>query len=316
MNIYNKFILILVSTIVLYTIFLIFADLKLVYADITTMNLNYFPIIILLPPCSWLILFIRWNILLKNSGTCIPLKDSLKINLAGYALSITPGKVGELFKAHFIKTKFGVPQKNTMPIVAVEQFYTLLGLTCVGLIGISQFQFGLYVMGITASVLVLAFLILSSKLAFHKFSKILSKIPFLSKYTESLFDSHFIIKKSLGKRIFIYCTSLSILFWIIEGVVVYFVLLSFDIDSLELFHVVSIYGTSIILGVISFIPLGMGVVEGSFTGFLVLEKINVSLALTIVITIRLFTRWYGVAVGLISLKLIGGFSLKNNNSKL
>jgi len=315
-NIYNKFILILVSTIVLYTIFLIFADLKLVYADITTMNLNYFPIIILLPPCSWLILFIRWNILLKNSGTCIPLKDSLKINLAGYALSITPGKVGELFKAHFIKTKFGVPQKNTMPIVAVEQFYTLLGLTCVGLIGISQFQFGLYVMGITASVLVLAFLILSSKLAFHKFSKILSKIPFLSKYTESLFDSHFIIKKSLGKRIFIYCTSLSILFWIIEGVVVYFVLLSFDIDSLELFHVVSIYGTSIILGVISFIPLGMGVVEGSFTGFLVLEKINVSLALTIVITIRLFTRWYGVAVGLISLKLIGGFSLKNNNSKL
>lgn len=316
MNIYNKFILILVSTIVLYTIFLIFADLKLVYADITTMNLNYLPIIILLPPCSWLILFIRWNILLKNSGTCIPLKDSLKINLAGYALSITPGKVGELFKAHFIKTKFGVPQKNTMPIVAVEQFYTLLGLTCVGLIGISQFQFGLYVMGITASVLVLAFLILSSKLAFHKFSKILSKIPFLSKYTESLLDSHFIIKKSLGKRIFIYCTSLSILFWIIEGVVVYFVLLSFDIDSLELFHVVSIYGTSIILGVISFIPLGMGVVEGSFTGFLVLEKINVSLALTIVITIRLFTRWYGVAVGLISLKLIGGFSLKNNNSKL
>lgn len=316
MNIYNKFILILVSTIVFYTIFLIFADIKQVYADITTMNLNYLPVIILLPPCSWLVLFIRWHILLKNSGTCIPIKDSLKINLAGYALSMTPGKVGELFKAHFIKTNFGVPQKNTMPIVAVEQFYTLLGLTCLGLLGISHFEFGLYVLGITALVLVSTFLILSSKLAFNKFSKVLSKIPFLSKYTESLLDSHFIIKKSLGKKIFIYCTSLSILFWIIEGVVVYFVLLSFGIDSLELFHIVSIYGTSIILGVASFIPLGMGVVEGSFIGFLVLEKINISLALTIVISIRLFTRWYGVTVGLISLKLIGGFSLKDNNSKV
>lgn len=314
MNLYNKFILILVSTIAFYTIFLISADLKQVYVDITAINFDYIPIIILLPPCSWLILFIRWNLLLKNSGISIPLKDSLKINLSGYALSITPGKVGELFKAHFMKKKFGIPQKIIMPIVAVEQFYTLLGLTCLGLIGISHFQFGLYVMGITASVLVFTFLILSSSSVFQKFSKVLSTLPFLSKYTESLLDSHSIIKKSLGKKVFIYCASLSILFWIIEGVVVYFILLSFDIDSLELFHVVSMYGTSIILGVASFIPLGMGVVEGSFTGFLVLEKINISLAVTIIITIRLFTRWYGVTIGLISLKLIGGFSLKNNDS--
>ena len=70
---------------------------------------------------------------------------------------MTPGKVGELFKAHFIKTNFGVPQKNTMPIVAVEQFYTLLGLTCLGLLGISHFEFGLYVLGIAALVLVSTF---------------------------------------------------------------------------------------------------------------------------------------------------------------
>ncbi len=314
MNIYNKFIFILVSTIVLYTVFLIFADLKLVYEKINTMNMAYLPIIVLLPPCSWLILFIRWHILLKNSGICISMKESLKINLAGYALSMTPGKVGELFKAHFIKTRFGVPQKNTMPIVIVEQFYTLLGLTCVGLFGISHFQFGFYVMGITVMALVFAFLVLSSHSVFHKFSKVLSKIPFLSKYTESFLDSHSVIKKSFDRRVFVYCAILSILFWIIECIVVYFVILSFGLDSLELFQVASMYGTSIILGVVSFLPLGIGVVEGSLTGFLILEHINVSLALTLVIVIRIFTRWYGVSVGLISLKLIGGFSIKNNNS--
>lgn len=314
MNMYNKFIFILVCTIVLYAIFLIFADLKLVYEKINTMNLNYFPIIVLLPPCSWFILFIRWHILLKNSGICIPMKESLKIHLAGYVLSITPGKVGELFKAHFIKTRFGVPQKNTMPIVIVEQFYTLLGLTCVGLLGISHFQFGLYVMGITASILIFAFVLLISHSVFQKFSKVLSKIPFLSKYTESFLDSHSIIKRSFGRRVFIYSTILSCAFWIIECVLVYFIILSFGLDSLELFHVAAMYGTSIILGVISFLPLGIGVVEGSLTGFLILEKINVSLALTLVIVIRIFTRWYGVSIGLISLKLIGGFSLKNNNS--
>jgi len=114
--------LILVGIIILYTIFLICADLKQVCVDIITKNLNYIAII-LLPTCSWLVLFIRWHILLKNSGTCILLKDSLKINLAGYTLSIIHGNIGELFKAHFIKNKFGVPQKNTMRIVVVEQFY-------------------------------------------------------------------------------------------------------------------------------------------------------------------------------------------------
>ena len=314
MNIYNKLIFILVSTIILYTGFLVFADVKSVYEKINAMNLDYLPIIILLPPFSWLILFVRWNLLLKNSGVCIPIKESLKIYLAGYALSMTPGKVGELLKAHFIKTRFGVAQKNTMPIVIVEQFYTMLGLVCVGILGISHFQFGVYVMGITASVLVFAFLILSSRSIFDKFSNVLSKIHFLRKYTESFLDSHSIIKNSLGRKTFVYSTILSSLFWVIEGIVVFFIFKSFGLNSLELFQIISVYGTSIILGVISFLPLGIGVVEGSLTGFLVLEKVSVSLALTLVIIIRLFTRWYAVSIGLISLKLVGGFSLKNNST--
>ena len=40
-----------------------------------------------------------------------------------------------------------------------------------------------------------------------------------------------------------------------------------------------------------------------------------STALILVIMIRIFTRWYGVSVGLVALKLVGGFSMKNTNPK-
>jgi uncharacterized membrane protein YbhN (UPF0104 family) len=59
---------------------------------------------------------------------------------------------------------------------------------------------------------------------------------------------------------------------------------------------------------LSFLPMGVGVVEGSLAGFLNYEGIDISIALTLVILIRIFTRWYGVIVGLIFMKLIGGFS--------
>lgn len=314
MNTFNKFLLIIICSISLYVAFLIFFDFKQIYDKFFTLKHEYIIPILILAPCSWFILFLRWHLLLKNSNIDIPKKESLKVNLAGYALSITPGKVGELFKSHFIKIKFGIPQKNTMPIIVAEQFYTLLGLTLIGMIGIWYFKFGLYVMAVTVSILIFALIILSSSFVFQKFSKLMSKIPFLSKYSKSFLDSYVIIKASFRKKIFLYATLLSFLFWVIECMIVYFVILSFNL-TMEFFNVASIYATSIILGVISFLPLGIGVVEGSLAGFFNLQGIDISTALILVIIIRVFTRWYGVSVGLIALKLIGGFSLKNTDFK-
>ena len=47
-----------------------------------------------------------WNILLKNSGIHIPLKENFLIYFAGFALSVSPGKSGELLKSILLKNKF------------------------------------------------------------------------------------------------------------------------------------------------------------------------------------------------------------------
>jgi uncharacterized membrane protein YbhN (UPF0104 family) len=51
------------------------------------------------------------------------------------------------------------------------------------------------------------------------------------------------------------------------------------------------------------LPAGIGVTEGSFGGLLSLLEIEISFALALAIVVRLFTLWFGVAVGFISLKL-------------
>jgi len=68
------------------------------------------------------------------------------------------------------------------------------------------------------------------------------------------------------------------------------------------------YVTSILLGVASFLPEGIGVMEGSLVGLLTLNGIDISIAFPLVISLRIFTLWYSVIAGFISLKIIGGFS--------
>ena len=92
------------------------------------------------------------------------------------------------------------------------------------------------------------------------------------------------------------------IFWFLDSMIAYLTLLSFGIDIIDYFVLMSIYTSSIILGVISFLPLGIGVVEGSLVGFLSINGIEFHLATAVVVFIRFFTRWIGVMAGFIGLK--------------
>ena len=272
------------------------------------------PIILLLIPLCWIVLFTRWNLLLKNSNVYVPVKDNLKIYLSGFALSITPGKVGELIKSQLLKTKFGIPREKTAPIVLVEQLYNIIGIIGVSILGLWYFEFGAHIILIAASLLVIILILISSKRLFEKFLTLLSRIKFLSQYTSAFSNSYDVLRKSTRGWIVVYASAISITFWLIESVIAYFVLLSFGINHIEFLSIITTYTSSILLGVASFLPLGIGVVEGSLVGFFTLQGVDISIALTLVIFIRIFTRWIAVSVGFVSLKLSGGFSL-NTQSK-
>ena len=314
MKLDNRIYVVIIATISLYFIFLVISDLGEVYAQLNKMDTSYLPIILLLIPLCWIVLFTRWNLLLKNSNVYVPVKDNLKIYLSGFALSITPGKVGELIKSQLLKNKFGIPREKTAPIVLVEQLYNIIGIIGVSILGLWYFEFGAHIILIAASLLVIILILISSKRLFEKFLTLLSRIKFLSQYTSAFSNSYDVLRKSTRGWVVVYASALSIAFWLIESVIAYFVLLSFGVNHIEFLSVITTYTSSIILGVASFLPLGIGVVEGSLAGFFTLQGVDVSVALTLVIFIRIFTRWIAVSVGFVSLKLSGGFSL-NAQSK-
>lgn len=302
-------------TVILYIGFFMISDLNTIQNKILEMNLSYLPIIVILAPISWFIIYLRWHLLLRNSNISIPFNDNFKIFLSGYAMSATPGKIGEIIKSQLLHSKYNIPKKQSLPIIISEQFYNLIGILFISMLGLYYFDFSLYVLLSVGTVTGLIYVLLNSQKFLQKAINIFSKIKFLQKYTEGMTDSHLTLKKSINGKIFFISSLLSIIFWLIESLIVYLVLHSFGIFSLEFLELSATYTTSIIIGVASFLPMGIGVVEGSLAGFFSFHGIELSLALTLVIFIRIFTRWYGVAIGLISMKLVGAFSLKQISDK-
>ena len=305
----NRFYLIVVGTIILYISFLIVFDLNTIYDKILEMKIEFLPYVLFLAPLSWVIVFLRWHLLLKNSDIIIPKKENFKIYMSGFAMSATPGKVGELIKTQMLHSKYGIPRKKTAPIIISEQFYNILGILVVSVLGLFYFDFSIYVVFLTGGILFCTFLLLSSEKLFRKFTTLVSKIKFLQKFVPSLSDSYIVLQKSTRGKIFVTSSVLSVAFWLLESLIAFFVLFSFDVKNFEFLQLAATYTTSIIIGVASFLPMGIGVVEGSLAGFFSYQGVEISLALTLVIFIRIFTRWYGVITGFVLMKLAGGFSI-------
>ena len=314
MKLDNRLILVLVAVVGIYAIFLFISDYNIISEKISNFKINYLPLILLFVSASWIPLSIKWHLLLKNCGIDIPLKKSISIFLSGSAFTtITPGQIGALMKSQILKTSFNIPHTRTVPIILVENVYDLIGAIIASIMGVIILGIEPYLIIIAISVLAIIFFFMYYRPASNLFFKRISKTKFFSRYVEDISEFEKIIRKSTNLKIAITCILLSITYWFIISIAVHYTLIAFDINMLDYLQVLAIYTTSILLGAISFIPAGLGVAEGSITGLLTLNGIDVSTALILTIMIRILTLWYSVAVGFIALKFTGGFTFRKNS---
>ena len=312
MKLDNRLILIFIAAIGIYAIFLFLSDFSIISEKISNFKINYLPLILLLVSVSWIPIIIKWHFLLKNCELDVPLTKSIAVFFAGIAFEITPGQIGTLMKSQILKTSCNIPRTKTVPIVVVEKMYDLIGAILASIIGIVILGMDFYLIIIAILFLAVIFFFMYYRPASEIFFKRITKTKFFSKHVDNISEFHAIIQKSTRVKVATICILLSVTYWFIISIAVYYVLMAFDVNVLDYLTILAIYTTSILLGAISFIPGGIGVTEGSISGLFTLNGIDISTALILSVMIRVFTLWYSVGVGFISLKFTGGFSFKNN----
>jgi len=313
MKLDNRLILILIAVVAIYAIFLFISDYNIISEKISNFKINYLPLILLLVSASWVPLIIKWHFLLKNCEIDIPLTKSILVFLSGTAFEITPGQIGALMKSQILKTIYNIPRTKTAPIVLVEKVYDLIGAILASIIGIIILGVYPYLIVIAILVLAVIFFFMYYRPASELFFKRITKLKFFSKYIENISESYKTVQKSTNVKVATVCILLAVTYWFIISAAAYYILIGFDINTLDYLKVLAIYVTSILLGAISFIPAGIGITEGTLAGLLTLEGIGVSTALILSVMIRILTLWYSVGVGFIALKFTGVLSPKNDS---
>ncbi|MBC7174092.1 MAG: flippase-like domain-containing protein, partial [Polyangiaceae bacterium] len=95
-----------------------------------------------LSTANYVLRFGRWQYYLARVDVRPPLADSARVFVAGFVMSITPGKVGEVWKSLLLHECQGVPVERTAPIVFAERLTDLFALVILAALGSLVFEEG------------------------------------------------------------------------------------------------------------------------------------------------------------------------------
>ncbi|MFX1515627.1 MAG: YbhN family protein [Promethearchaeota archaeon] len=317
---FRSFVFAIILAIFVYLIIMIFSDWEDLIHQIINVDLMVVILAVLLSLSNYFCRFFKWVLFTRSLELDIPLKDNFLIFFAGLSLSITPAKVGEAIRAFFLQKTSSVDLSKGLASTFSERLIDLLAVTILALMGtlVLGFQQSVDFLPILLIIL-LGILIGVVIFLFDPFYNIFSWIFRLEPWSGigqkiDKFRSDVVV--TFHYDVFLGALLLGIIGWACEGVGFFLLARSLGI-AITFEASIFIYATSSLLGAISFLPGGLGVMEGSMELFLfnLLEIEKLSTAGALVILIRVTTLWFGVTLGLIFLLLITQ-RLGRNSSKL
>ncbi len=256
--------------------------------------------ILLLAPLNYLFRYIKWNYYLRLTGLQVEPRMNRLIFISGLAMTITPGKIGELLKCYLLKEHLGAPVGTTSSIVMAERLTDGLAMVILASSGCLSYAYGGYVPAATAVVLTAAVILLQYDGFFNYFCSSLGKSGLLRRLSTFLLQFQQNAKRLFTLRGLLFAVGIGVISWGFEGLVVFFAVRGFggDISVLRSIFVVSF---SSLAGALSFVPGGLLVAEGSIMALLLLAGLGREMAAAVTLVTRFSTLWLGVLIGFLGL---------------
>jgi glycosyltransferase 2 family protein len=266
------------------------------YRILFTVNIPLLILAFLLSLSTIGIRIYRWKVLSAKYDTPISWHDSSLVSIASlFYANITPGKVGDLYKAYYMQKRYAMNFFDGVSMIFYERFFELmlLFLTASAIVFIELRGVTVIILEVTAAILLLLFLF------YYKADFFLSlmernstRIPFLKKI-----PADFKIRK-LPFRDILPVFIITVFSLGSEFIRLWVVALAFGY-TLNPVLLTIFFCLSIIAGLASQIPLGVGVMEASLAYFLILLSVASSDAMAIVLTDRLISMYFVLVLGFI-----------------
>ncbi|HET9644207.1 MAG TPA: lysylphosphatidylglycerol synthase transmembrane domain-containing protein [Burkholderiaceae bacterium] len=245
--------------------------------------------------------FLRWQAYLQALGQHVPWQASLRIYLAGFALTTTPGKAGEALRGVLLKP-WGMPYAKSFAAFLSERLSDLCAVLLLTLFGLSAFPVARPLTGISAALVLAVFAVLSSGALLRRLHEAAGHRSgrfalLLRNAAEVLLHS----RQCHEPVLFIGATALSLAAWAAQACTFHLVLHRMGLN-LPFAFAVFVYAVAVLAGALSFLPGGLGGTEASMAALLIWKGANPAQAAAAVILIQMTTLWLAVVIGVVALQ--------------
>ncbi len=302
----RKLVIAMLLGVAVYGVFVAWAGYRDIRASLQSFRWSAFALALGLASANYGLRFLKWEYYLARLEIRgIPKLDSLLVFLSGFVLTVTPGKVGEVFKSAVLAETHGGAAARTAPSVVAERLTDVIGVIALIVIGSLGFSGGLLWAGIGSAAVACGLVFVlwrapgEALLAFleRRPGRLASAAPKL----REAFDSLRIVA---SPGALLWPSFLSVLGWGGEGVALYLLVRGFGVDvpaPLAMFF----YATATLAGAVIPVPGGLGVAEAMIQEQLVrLARVPHSAATSAMILIRFATLWWAVVVGFVALAVL------------
>lgn len=245
---------------------------------------------------NMLLKVVRWHYLSIQYGQPISWTDSSLVTISSFFYAnITPAKIGDLFKAYYMKKKFDLNLQSGISMIFYERFFEIVILFIFSLLILFQ-RFdntSLILIQLTALIIIFLALFYYKSEFFLKYSQIL----LLRIKKGQQFNITFSLQKMTILPVVI-TFILSLVSLIFEFGRLWLVILAFGFNASPLDTAI-FFSISIIFGLISQIPLGIGVMEGSLSVLLEKMGIPADFSIAIVLVDRIISMYFALVIGFI-----------------
>ncbi|HEY8087887.1 MAG TPA: lysylphosphatidylglycerol synthase transmembrane domain-containing protein [Polyangiaceae bacterium] len=255
---------------------------------------------------NYLVRWLKWEFYLARLGIKgVGRADSLLTFLSGFVLTVTPGKVGEVFKSVVLFETHGVPVARTAPIVVAERVTDVIGVVVLIVLGSLGFSGGLLWAGLGTTAVTVLLVVVSSRSLSVAIIRIIERLPGpFRRIGPRLHEAYDSLATLVRPSNLLLPTALSIAAWALECTALWVILQGFG-ESTGYGLATFFYATSTLAGALVPVPGGLGVTETSLQGQLQeLGHVGATTATAAMILVRFATLWFAVVVGFVALSVL------------
>ncbi|WP_456385906.1 lysylphosphatidylglycerol synthase transmembrane domain-containing protein [Profundibacter sp.] len=283
-------------------------------AQLAKLAPSHIIILLALSLVNYLLRGLRWHMFARRLGLSTTLPQNLRHFLGGFAMSVTPGRVGELIRMRWLRRETGWAIERTAPLVLMDRASDLTAIAIILGVSVSLTTTGITgalpvtLLAIALAVIATRPTLLASLVTYAY--KSIGRMPRLFGRIRMAARS---MKQFSGTAVMLPALGFGLVGWLAEGYA-FHLLLGWLGADIGLAMAMAIFLFSTLAGGLTGAPGGVGGAEAAMVALLMTQGVPLEVALPATAIIRITTLWFAIGIGLAVFPFAERTSLRIQNA--